>query len=375
LGAVLGPVFTGGAVLDQALFRAARARAQSRAALPELFDLERVADGVWSALARPQTLLNSNAVIFENAEDLLIVDAHSKPSAVAALVRQLRDHVTRKPVRYVVASHFHWDHAHGLPAYRRFAPRADLVSSEATRRLLGEQTAPRLKASLETIGKAIEDSKKKAADARDAAEREAHRRMARESEEYLREMKDYAPELPNVTFDRDLVIHDKAHDLHLAFRGRGHTSGDVVVYCPSKKAVATGDLLHGFFPFMGDGYPLEWSRTLLAVAEFGFETIAGGHGGVFRSRDRLYQMANYIEEITEAVVIGRRAGKPLATIQAETTPEKLRTLADGGYGEETAAAILKYRMIAPPRPAPATVIADSVRLNIEQIYTRLEQSA
>ncbi|MEZ5353872.1 MAG: MBL fold metallo-hydrolase [Bryobacteraceae bacterium] len=142
LSTVLRTAWVGGAVLDQALLRAVRARAQSSYTLPILFDIERVAEGIYAAIAKPQTLLNSNAVIIENAEDLMIVDTHSKPSAVASLVRQLRDTVSKKPVRYVVASHFHWDHSQGLPAYRRLAPRADLISTEVTRKLISEQTVP-----------------------------------------------------------------------------------------------------------------------------------------------------------------------------------------------------------------------------------------
>jgi len=49
------------------------------------------------------------------------------------------------------------------------------------------------------------------------------------------------------------VLHDPAHELHLLRRGRGHTAGDVIVFCPQKKVVATGDLLHCFLPFLNDG--------------------------------------------------------------------------------------------------------------------------
>ena len=374
LHTVLGTTFTAGSVIDQALLRAARARAQSNDRLPVLFDIDRIADGVYAALAKPQTLLNCNAVVFENAEDILIMDSHSKPSAVASLVRQLRDQVTRKPVRYVVASHFHWDHAQGLPAYRRVAPHADLVASEATRKLIGDQTLPRLKQSFTDLEKSVEDYRKKAADARTPEERNAYQQMLRETRDYLNEMKNYAPELPNLTLDRDLIIHDKAHDLHLAFRGRGHTAGDVVVFCPQKKTVATGDLLHGFFPFIADGYPNDWPRTLLDVAQFEFTAIAGGHGSVFRSRDRLFQMGNYIEELTELVARGRREGKPLARVQQEVTPASLKTLADGGYGARSAEAVLRFRMIPPPKPDTASVISDSVKTNIEHIYSALSRT-
>jgi glyoxylase-like metal-dependent hydrolase (beta-lactamase superfamily II) len=128
-------------------------------------------------------------------------------------------------------------------------------------------------------------------------------------ESYLLEMKDYRPELPNITFDDSLVIHDKNHQLHLLFRGRGHTDGDVVVFCPEKKIIATGDQLHGFVPWFDDGFPLEWPGTLRRYGELDFQTVVGGHGPVQRTRDRLYQTAAYIEDISETVIRGKQAGK------------------------------------------------------------------
>ena len=78
----------------------------------------KVAEGVYAALAKPQVLTNCNAAIFVNSQDVLVVDAHSKPSAAAALIAQIKKDITTKPVRYLVNSHFHWDHTQGNAAYK-----------------------------------------------------------------------------------------------------------------------------------------------------------------------------------------------------------------------------------------------------------------
>jgi glyoxylase-like metal-dependent hydrolase (beta-lactamase superfamily II) len=372
----LGAIWTGATVLDQAIFRAARARAQAPlAANQRLFDLVRAGDGVVAALARPAAVLNCNAVIFENERDLLIVDAHSKPSAVAALVQQIRAELTDKPVRYVVATHFHWDHAQGLPGYRWAAPEATLLGSEATRKLMDELSASRLQNSLEQMEKTLEQDRQRLASARTAEERSYWLEMVSGVSAYIAEMRNYKPELPEVTFDRDLVIHDKAGELRLSFRGRAHTAGDVVVYSPRAKVVATGDLIHGFLPYLGDGYPLEYPNTLLRVAEMDFQTIAGGHGDIHRGRGLLYLKRNYIEEITDRVARGRRAGKTLAQLQAEITPATLKSLADGGYGEFVGQSILRHRMVAPPRPPAAALVAEAVKSNVAEIFGAFERPA
>lgn len=371
---VLGPAWAGAALLEQSIFRAAHARAQSSPGLPELFDIRKLAPGVYMAVAKPQTLINSNAVIFENSRDLLIMDSHSKPSAAVALVSQLRRRVTEKPVRYIVASHFHWDHAQGLPAYRRIASHADIVASETTRKLISQETVPRLKASFEQLKISVDDYKKRAAEATSPAEKAAWDKMRRETADYLHEMENFAPELPNLTVTEDLIIHDRDHDLHIAFRGRGHTAGDVVVFCPQKKVIATGDLLHGFFPFIGDGYPLEWPRTLLQVAGFDFTQIAGGHGDV-SPRHRVYQMGNYIEEITEAVVRAKASGKSREETEATITPATLKSLADGGFGSATAHSVLELRFLPPTNPVPASILAEAVKTNAGHIYAALDRKS
>src|SRR5262249_43846710 len=96
---MLGGTMAGASVLEMGFFRAAVARAQAPAGNPKLFDIQKVAEGVYAALAHPQALTNSNAAIFVNANDVLVVDAHSKPSAAASLIAQIRQEITPKPVR------------------------------------------------------------------------------------------------------------------------------------------------------------------------------------------------------------------------------------------------------------------------------------
>lgn len=369
----LGACWTGAALLEQAVFRATAARAQSRDALPSLFDIEKVADGVYAAIARPAALINCNAAIFESSDGLLIVDTHSKPSAVASIVSQIRREVSDKPVRFIVNSHFHWDHTQGNPSYRRIAPHADLLASEATRRLLSENGAARLTESVEQARKSVQSYKENLASAKTEAEKAHWQMMLRDANDYIAEMRNYKPELPNITFERDLVMHDRSHDLHLAFRGRGHTGGDVVVFCPQKKIVATGDLLHGFAPYLADAYPRDWPRTLHYVAEFGFDRVIGGHGGVQPTRDRLYQMAAYIEELTEIVARRKRDGVPLERVQRETSPQSLKSLSRGDYGRFISESSVKHRP-QPPGVTAASLLPGMVSENIAHIYAAIDRA-
>ena len=81
-----------------------------------LFDLQKLADGVYAALATPRSPINCNAAVVVLDDAVLVVDTHSRPSSAKALIAQIRT-ITDKPVRFAVNTHFHWDHAQGNHAY------------------------------------------------------------------------------------------------------------------------------------------------------------------------------------------------------------------------------------------------------------------
>lgn len=364
---VAGPA--AGSLLGLAAMRAAWAQAASAGAADDLFQIEEVTEGVYFALARPQAVANCNAAIFENAADVLVVDAHSKPSAAASLIAQIRKQVTTKPVRYLVDSHFHWDHAQGNAAYREaFGKDLKIVSSKATRKLEAEQLGPRLRASLDPHGhpfssqphipELIEEARRQLSAAPEAG-RAAIAERIRQLEAFEREMRNFEPVLPTVTFDRSYVIRDKTQELRVEFRGRAHTAGDVIVYSPQKKVVATGDMVIGTLPFLADSFPKEWPKTIDSVAALDFDRVCGGHGAVGQGKGRMMSQRNYIEELAERVEKGKMAGMTLAEIQKSMPVESIKAFASNGYGE----------LMRGGRDARA--FEDAVRTNIEHVYGRL----
>jgi glyoxylase-like metal-dependent hydrolase (beta-lactamase superfamily II) len=127
---VLGSL-AGTSILDLPCRRAAWAQSMALGAATDLFEIDIVAEGVYFASARPQTVTTCNAVIFVNSADVLVVDAHSKPSAAAGLIAQIEQQITTKPVRYLVDTHFHWDHSQGNAGYRHaFGRDLKIIASE-----------------------------------------------------------------------------------------------------------------------------------------------------------------------------------------------------------------------------------------------------
>ncbi len=277
----------------------------------ELFDLQKVADGVYAALARPRTPINCNAAVIVYDEGVLVVDTHSRPTSARALLRQIKG-VTDKPVRYAVNSHFHWDHAQGNHAYPvAFPKQVAIVASEATRENLINLVMQRVKDQFDNGPRLIEDVKRRLATEQDAAAQARLREELHQQEEYLAEVRSLELTLPDLTFDKSLILHRPDRDVVLLFLGRGHTSGDVVAYLPKQRVVATGDLLHGWMPFMGDSYPPEWVATLDALDKLDFDHIIGGHGGV-KPKAHLRFFRDYLADLIAEVRRAHDRGETLA---------------------------------------------------------------
>ncbi len=365
----MGGTLAGASILELAWHRAAWAQAMSATASTQLFDIEKAADGVYFAHARPQAEINCNAAIFVNSADVLVVDAHSKPSAAASLIAQIKKEITPKPVRYVVNSHFHWDHSQGNHAYRVAEQKIDFIASDATKQLLSDLGQARLKASLEQVPVQIDALRARAAKSTNPAEKAFCNEQIRQLEAYRAELQNYTLELPTITFATSHVINDKAHDLHIEYRGHAHTAGDVVVFCPQKRVVATGDMIHGFLPFIADGFPKSWPKTIDSVGKLDFSKVLPGHGPLHPDRQTMTNLRNYIEELTERVAEGKQAGKSVAEIQKTITVASLKSLQSNGYAKF----LVDVERVSEPNFGPTAPLQNGVNANIEDIYKNLDR--
>jgi glyoxylase-like metal-dependent hydrolase (beta-lactamase superfamily II) len=122
-----------------------------------------------------------------------------------------------------------------------------------------------------------------------------------------------------------------------------------VAWLPKERVVATGDLLHGWMPYMADSYPPEWVATLDALAKLEFDHIIGGHGTV-KPRAHLTFFRDYLADLVAAVRTARGRGETLVQATASVTAA-LKPKYDAGMNGE---------------------FAGSVAANIEKVYKDLE---
>ena len=368
LRVLMGGALTGASILELAYHRAAWARAAAPGSKDSLFDLQQAAKGVYFAQARPQTVINCNAAIFVRSQDVVVVDSHSKPSAAASLIAQIKREITTKPVRYVINTHFHWDHTQGNHAYRATSEKVDFIASAATRQLMSELGTARTRESLDAIPKEIETLHKEAEKAASAEEKAFCAEQIRQWEAFQAEMKNYSPEFPTITFERSYELKDPAFDLHLEFHGHAHTAGDVFVHCPQQHAIATGDACIGWIPNLGDGFPKAWPRTLDEVAKADFNHVLGGHGSLETGRGVMTNLRNYIEELTGRVERAKKSGLSVAEMQKQITVASLKSLNSNGYG----AFLTKSMAAGEPHFGEPAPLQDGVNSNISDVYKNLD---
>src|SRR3989442_2686907 len=201
------------------------------------FEITKVADGVHAAVAAPAYKVNCNTAIIENDDDVMIVDTHSKPSAARVIIERLRE-MTRKPVRYVVNTHFHWDHWHGNEVYPAAYPGAEIVTNQITREAMLMKGLKRIQDHVRQVPGEIAKLKAdiQAANPTQRAKLEADLRLA---ESYLAEVRALKPALPTIAFEQTMNLYRRDPEIHLLHLVRAHTADDVFVYLPKENVVIT----------------------------------------------------------------------------------------------------------------------------------------
>lgn len=266
----------------------------------DLFELKPVAEGVYAAIARPHRPENANSAVVILDEGVLVVDAASTPSSARALIEQIRK-LTPKPVRYVVNTHFHWDHFWGNQAFVEAYPGVEIISSEATRldmQRMGLGSLWRARLTGFELPQAFEQWKAQLAKETDPERLKTLRERMEQWGKASEELKSMTLVLPTLTFERRMVLQSATQPVELLWLGRGHTSGDVVVYLPRSKVLMSGDLIAGDTPYIADISPYEWIHTLDAVEQLDFDTVIPGHGDVMSGKAGLRLWRDYFRALT-----------------------------------------------------------------------------
>lgn len=243
------------------------------------FDLERLADGVYAAIAKEDGYAGSNAGIVDLGDRVLIFDAFISPQACRDLISAVDEQIGR-PVTLAVYSHCHSDHVWGS---QELPGQVSLIATRRTRELIAENLPGDIAASLEALPKRLHDLETNLAAEQDPARRAEISREIEQCRLALETLSQLEPRLPNQTFENRLVFYGPARTVELLTFGGGHTESDALLYLPDDQIAFVGDLLfNGTHPWIGDSNPDEWLLIYDRIEELDpvVEVVVPGHGPV-----------------------------------------------------------------------------------------------
>jgi len=221
-----------------------------------------------------------NIGVLSGPEGYLLVD---HPEAAGhPVVQKALDDFGKRPVRFLIHTHWHYDHVGGNEIY---APEAVVIAHENVRKRLMTTQNPAW--STAPIGPYPERA------------------------------------WPRITFRDSLTVHFAREDVDVVHYANAHTDGDSIVYFARANVAQTGDVFHGKGQ-ISLGVDMEGMTRLLAavVERINDDTIIiTGHGELSNRRE----MAEYVQLLNDAIAQvkqGIAEGKSDQQIQALGMPEK-----------------------------------------------------
>ena len=264
------------------------------------YKFEQIADGVYYAtVTRPG--LGSNNVVVVNDTDVLVVDAGTSPAAARAFVDDVKK-LTDKPIRYVVNSHWHYDHTAGNQI---FGPEVQIIATDYLYQMLANTDVlhrePYLTSQVGNLSARVD-----ALNGQIAAEGNAQQKAALQKElADVQRLQQNNAEIkvapPTIHFSTKMVLNRGNREIDLLFLGRGHTGGDTVVYLPKERIVATGDLMESRLAYMGDAFFSEWITTLEELKKLDFAVDLPGHGVPFTNKSLITAYQAYLGDLIAQV--------------------------------------------------------------------------
>ena len=210
--------------------------------------LEILDEGVYALTAEG----DPNVGVIEGEDFLVAVEARATPAAARDWLSKLREH-TKKPVKYLVLTHYHAVRVLGASAFDA----EHIITSETTRKLIEER------------GQQDWDSE--------------YGRMPR-----LFKEPEGIPGLtwPTQTFEDHYTIElgGNRGKVELKFNGRGHTAGDIVAWHDKSRTLFAGDLVEAEAAlYTGDAHHFDWAtKTLDNLKKYRALNLIGGRGAVAR---------------------------------------------------------------------------------------------
>jgi len=243
--------------------------------------------------------LNSIAII--NDADVLVFDTTTRPSTARTILGEIRK-LTRKPVRFVVNSHWHPDHWSGNEVFAAANAELEIIATEKERDFMLNTAAfwpPYLTKALAGEEKSVAEQ---LASSRTAAGEPLTPDLRKKVEFDLQQVRDLVAEqlkvrrtYPTITYSDKMTMRHGGREFQF-ISVTGDAAGTTVLYLPKERILITGDTVSYPLPYYTP--PLsEHAKSLRELARLNPAIVVPGHGPAFRDTSYMLLEAELFEEV------------------------------------------------------------------------------
>lgn len=287
------------------------------------FQLVKVADGVYAAIAKPGGLASGNAGFVIGDEGVLIFDTFSTPAALEELIGEI-EKLTKLPIKYAVNSHYHLDHTGGNQV---LAARGVPIIAHDNVLIWQTTKNKRFLPAAADLEKRKADATKQLADTPE--DQKDKRAQLEKTLRRLDAMMAITLTNPTKTFKSGTMELKLGKRKVILATLPGHTGGDVFAYVADANVVFTGDLgWSKTLPNLVDATVNDWVPTLDQILkQHPAAKYIPGHGNVAAAAD-IKDFRDYLDDLRARVKQGIASGLTLDQAKQQLTlPEKYKTFA------------------------------------------------
>lgn len=243
---------------------------------------ERVSENVYWFQSEVYAQVTAGAVV--GPQWAVVIDTLALPEETLAM-REFIEHEVGMPVRYVINTHHHADHAWG----NCFFPGATVIAHSRCRQLLEERGIP-----------SLESAKKQNA--------------------ALRQVKIV---LPHMTFEQgEFNLRVGKKNLTL-FPAGGHSQDGLAVLVEEDRVLFAGDAFMPL-PYLVDGNLDDLTASIKRIARMGLENIVQGHGDIILRGEidaAVKENLNYLSAIKKTARLALRRKSPAEFLDSVSIEE------------------------------------------------------
>jgi glyoxylase-like metal-dependent hydrolase (beta-lactamase superfamily II) len=244
----------------------------------------------------------SNAGFVVTSDGVAVFDALGTPSLGWALLQQIH-RITDKPVRYVIASHYHADHIYGLQAFKDHSKALIVAQERAAEYKENDQTA----------------------------DEKADQRLDQRRSVLYPWVDDHTRVVPpDITFKERMTITLGDRTLTLIYAGPAHSSSDSMMMVEPDGVLFAGDIVQNSrIPFMNsdDVSTTHWLKALDEVEKLDPKFIIPGHGKPStQAREAIAFTRDYINYVRSAMTTAVQSWTDFDTAYAQTDWSKYKDM-------------------------------------------------